>query len=85
MGSKTDHFTKCQPAVSSGVKIKTNIYALFPISSLLSDPFKIKKSLERTKICCKKNPQKTQMNYRYLFLSLSEKSSSKHPVGFLTG
>lgn len=29
MGSKTDHFTKCQPAVSSGVKIKTNIYALF--------------------------------------------------------
>lgn len=40
MGSKTDHFTKCQPAVSSGVKIKTNIYALF--SNLFSAVWSLK-------------------------------------------
>lgn len=54
-------------------------FLLYHISSPLSDSFKIMKSPQKGKICRKRG-----MDCWRLFLSFSEKNSSKHPVGFLT-
>lgn len=79
---KINVITENNGRMSQGrVKIKSNIFTFVLLSHLLTSVWfrhNNEISLEQW------NMQKKKNECRWLFLSFSEKNSSKHPVGFLT-